>query len=770
MITKLRLTNFRRHENTVIELGPEDATIVVSGSNGAGKSTIIEGIVYALVGEGRLGARGLDRLVRRGAEIEGMEAELEFSIDNTSYRILRRREGKNASAVLCVNGQATVEGSRQVTGAVEDILGMDSQGIRLAVVAYQKELDLLVSMGGAARSKAIGRLLRLDAIAKARDDARNVWRVATQTLDALPDTGDLVILAGQVAEYERRVSQASSAEQECRSEITVIDAELTVSIGVDTEYAAAREAIANAQGTIGALRSEMSRVEGELGAVVVPEAVVSTVNVAILERQASELEHSIARAEAARRVSEQRRVLETECVNGEARLKEIQETLYEAGALSWLEQADEVDEAAAACRKDSSEASAAREALREDLGSVRHECDRIAKRIELIESLGDDCETCGQSITTTHKHAASDDLLKELSSANERREEITKRGVEARDRFEILEVQTRELEEQGRALRQRATEAARLEGEARETQRRCDTFRAQLSRLETDDVKVDELYEKKGVLALAVMESREAAVKNQERQRALERVHELTVVLDSAKDRVREAEIRLAGVQLTEELTNGYQRRQELVERHRAEMQMLTSLCSETSTAKEQLAVATASLRHSNEIAASRRAQQEKGRDNANASRLLADVETTIGGAIRPSLESVVSDILCQMSTGRFTNVKVGADYDVTVLDQGAYRPLSELSGGEADLVALAVRLGLADVVCQRSGEIGFLILDEPFGSQDSGRRESILQALRALRGRYGQVWCISHVGGLDEVADRVINVECDENEIAVVS
>jgi DNA repair exonuclease SbcCD ATPase subunit len=178
VITKLRLTNFRRHENTVINLGPEDATVVVSGLNGAGKSTIIESIVYALVGEGRHGARSLDRLVRRGAEIEGMEVELEFSIDNTSYRILRRREGKNASAVLCVNGQATVEGSRHVTNAVEDILGMDSQGIRLAVVAYQKELDLLVSLSGAARSKAIGRLLRLDAIAKARDDARNAWRVA----------------------------------------------------------------------------------------------------------------------------------------------------------------------------------------------------------------------------------------------------------------------------------------------------------------------------------------------------------------------------------------------------------------------------------------------------------------------------------------------------------------------------------------------------------------------------------------------------------------
>jgi DNA repair exonuclease SbcCD ATPase subunit len=38
------------------------------------------------------------------------------------------------------------------------------------------------------------------------------------------------------------------------------------------------------------------------------------------------------------------------------------------------------------------------------------------------------------------------------------------------------------------------------------------------------------------------------------------------------------------------------------------------------------------------------------------------------------------------------------------------------------------------------------------------------------LRSRYGQIWCISHVGGLDEVADRVISVELDEGGISIAS
>ena len=52
-----------------------------------------------------------------------------------------------------------------------------------------------------------------------------------------------------------------------------------------------------------------------------------------------------------------------------------------------------------------------------------------------------------------------------------------------------------------------------------------------------------------------------------------------------------------------------------------------------------------------------------------------------------------------------------------------------------------------------------FLILDEVFGSQAAERRESILTGLRTLRAMYGQILLISHVGGLDEAADRVLEV-----------
>ena len=47
-INRIRLVNFRQHENTEIELGPGLTGIV--GPNGAGKTTILEAIAWAMYG------------------------------------------------------------------------------------------------------------------------------------------------------------------------------------------------------------------------------------------------------------------------------------------------------------------------------------------------------------------------------------------------------------------------------------------------------------------------------------------------------------------------------------------------------------------------------------------------------------------------------------------------------------------------------------------------------------------------------------------------
>lgn len=133
------------------------------------------------------------------------------------------------------------------------------------------------------------------------------------------------------------------------------------------------------------------------------------------------------------------------------------------------------------------------------------------------------------------------------------------------------------------------------------------------------------------------------------------------------------------------------------------------------------------------------------------------------------------------MSNGRFDDVQLSDTYELKIHDQIAdddgntvagYYPLSEYSGGEADLIALAMRLAIAGIVSERhgSGGPGFIILDETFGSQDADRRLAILDAFRTLRAHYGQIILVSHVTGIEASADLVLNVTpTGERRAAVV-
>jgi exonuclease SbcC len=151
--------------------------------------------------------------------------------------------------------------------------------------------------------------------------------------------------------------------------------------------------------------------------------------------------------------------------------------------------------------------------------------------------------------------------------------------------------------------------------------------------------------------------------------------------------------------------------------------------------------------------------------DASNAALLLGDAADRLATRIRPMLEGAMSSLLDTMSGGRFDAVRIDDDYNVTVSDAGAFRPLSELSGGETDLVALALRLALSQAVADRAGSgVRFLILDECFGSQDPQRRTSVLTALRGLRDTYRQIFLISHVENIEDSADVVIRVETSDD------
>jgi exonuclease SbcC len=134
---------------------------------------------------------------------------------------------------------------------------------------------------------------------------------------------------------------------------------------------------------------------------------------------------------------------------------------------------------------------------------------------------------------------------------------------------------------------------------------------------------------------------------------------------------------------------------------------------------------------------------------------------------VRPMLEVEASDLVRELTDGRYERMEFDDNYRVRLLDRfdDSYA-IERFSGGESDVASLSARVALSRIVASRGGNtMGFLVLDEVFGSLDARRRNNVLLALERLKRSFGQIFIISHVAEVQESAlvDEIWMLEEDE-------
>ena len=131
---------------------------------------------------------------------------------------------------------------------------------------------------------------------------------------------------------------------------------------------------------------------------------------------------------------------------------------------------------------------------------------------------------------------------------------------------------------------------------------------------------------------------------------------------------------------------------------------------------------------------------------------------------------------LCAMTGERYELYRVEESRDkrmkegmeLEVLDQytGKRRSVKTLSGGEAFKAALALALGTSDVVQNYAGgiQVETLFVDEGFGALDGESMNQAVQILTALGGGQRMIGIISHVEELKEQIEAQIMVQKNNN------
>ena len=139
MIERLVLKNFKSHGDSEIEFNP--GLNVFLGEVGAGKTSILEAISFALFGR-YVGSVTHSELIRRGSEKAGIS--LIFSSSSGRYKVDRtiHSEKTQRAKLLIYDGERwklAVEGALAVSKSIENLLDVDSSNFLGAIYASQGE-------------------------------------------------------------------------------------------------------------------------------------------------------------------------------------------------------------------------------------------------------------------------------------------------------------------------------------------------------------------------------------------------------------------------------------------------------------------------------------------------------------------------------------------------------------------------------------------------------------------------------------------------------
>ncbi len=783
-LISLDITNFRVIKRGRLEF--PDKVIGIIGRNGAGKSSIIEAIAWALYGN-QAARTGKDEIKATYAgKDENCEVSLTFSINEEKYRVVRRLIGRSERAeVDLFRGDATESvGVSETKTYVGQLLGLDWRGFLSSFLARQSELNALSDLQPSKRRDHIAGMLgieRLDkAIQKVKDDTRINQEKASLVERNLREREiverRVAELNKAIAALQQPVADALRALADARSRLEQNTKDYTASQARKAEWSNLKVQIDAQQKSLRSLADQRDRLlveqeslnkaQLELDGLREPLAEFARVR-ADLDRLA-ELKGQVGQRD---QLTRRRTELDTELqhlaqeitvVNARGEeIASLKRTIPDDIALQVQNMQTELESA----RTDFTHLSAEKKALENERAKLNQQLASISdlgpesKCDRCLRPFGDDYDSIQNHFAAelrqlesaisektallTKKQAVgeklrgqADELEKQRQHAQElklRLEAVTKEQADLQLRFRQAEVQHRHV----------GDELKKLEGVAFDPVR-FDALATQMKQLEVAKERAGHLQGSLTRLPEVKAQSEKLAVSIETAGKDLGRMQESWDQLDYTES---------AHQKIEQEFSAAQAKVEEARQKDTSLSKELELNQKELDGKKEQLA---GFDRQAEELEQFRTAHYY----GEKLGSLFADYRKQLIAGIRPALADISSKLFSEMTAGKYPMVELDDKYNLQVWDGGSSYGVDRFSGGEKDLANLCLRLAISLALTEAAGlSRSFVILDEVFGSQDNERKELILRSLANLKQRFPQILLITHIEDIKDGVEQVIEV-----------
>ncbi len=789
----LSLENYRKFETAEIQF--PDGLVGIIGNNGAGKSSLVEAIAWALYGNevARTGKEEIKRISASKTDL--CRVILDFQLQGDNYRVVRELRGVTnvGEASMFINNQVAARGVTAVNELVEKTLKMDWKSFLTSFFARQKELNALTDYQPYKRKEVLSRMLGIEEIETSIQSLRADKRdLETKLETARSFLKDKLELEQHKLQKEKILGELKVKKENLELDLKVFQVKLKAFTSELDFLKEKSEKFTQLNEKINLKKQESQGVgeqvdkkikEKEKIKTLIPELERLKPEVAeyeIIKKDLNGCDQMKLKAQQRQNYKEQLGKLSESFQKDQGRIKVLEKELtwkaeFEMKIDCAYKQLNSLEKDKEHQQKEFSEIQAKER-------SYLDQTNRLKQQLAKIEELGEDstCELCLRPLKGDYqsiKGHVAEELHKLEAEMKEIFQEKTKISAllnEVKGNHAQVQAQKEKAESALRNVVKSQGEYENLQKGLKEKEQQLTHYDTQLKDL--GEVKYDPQKHMQLKSKLEIIEkSREKFIEINQKikelpsvDREIEELKKRSEIIKAESDQL-ESELKHLG--FDEPVYKKKSLELEEMRQKYFELQLgVKDLIYQERLIQQEREALLQQIQQNQTLEKEIKSLEQERFYLEKLNLILADFKLHLIGRIRPVLARIARQLLAEMSEGKYSDLELDENYEIFIYDSGQKFPLERFSGGEKDLANLCLRLAISWMIAESSGsEFSFIILDEVFGSQDVARKENILKALNSLKNRFRQIFLITHIEDIKDSLDNLITVTENEDSTSQI-